>query len=178
MKKTRSCGSCNACCVGLHINELDKPANEPCKHLNSERKGCSIYAGRPGVCRVFSCAWLDGRIDSAMRPDRSGIIVWGASKEVDPLGDLVIVKEVRKGALSESANMGLLRQLMKKVPVAVMPYHGRQDWFGPPEKLERIRHLPVIQDAYAEAVPCAVTVHDGTIDEVMAREAAAEATTP
>ncbi len=71
-KKTRSCGTCNACCLVLRIDsepgystrfdngeDVAKPAGVPCRFLTE--KGCGIYHVRPIVCRSFKCDWLQGR---------------------------------------------------------------------------------------------------------------------
>jgi Fe-S-cluster containining protein len=69
---SRQCGACQACCRVLEIEsraghstrldtgeDLAKPAGVPCRYLTAS--GCSIYAVRPAVCRVFACDWLQGR---------------------------------------------------------------------------------------------------------------------
>ena len=54
----RSCGKCSMCCKLLHIIELEKPANQWCKHCKPGYGGCSIYETRPSICRSFACGWL------------------------------------------------------------------------------------------------------------------------
>ncbi|HLY58104.1 MAG TPA: YkgJ family cysteine cluster protein [Stellaceae bacterium] len=73
----RACGSCNACCVALTIDdpELQKPQGHRCP--NSDRDGgCTIYATRPHTCRTFYCGWRQLKwIRESLRPDQSGVLV-------------------------------------------------------------------------------------------------------
>lgn len=73
----RSCGECRECCIVPKIEEFDKPARSPCRHLCTA--GCGIYADRPTVCSNFQCWWLEGQFKEEHRPDKSGIIVHGSS---------------------------------------------------------------------------------------------------
>lgn len=74
-KLNRKCGQCQLCCYAIPVKDLDKPALKKCKH-QKHRKGCSIYSERPRSCKLWSCAWLLGKlpIDCA-RPDRCGYVV-------------------------------------------------------------------------------------------------------
>ena len=73
----RACGSCNACCVALTIDdpELQKLQGHRCRH--SERDGgCGIYPARPHTCRTFYCGWRRLKwIRESLRPDQSGVLV-------------------------------------------------------------------------------------------------------
>jgi hypothetical protein len=53
----RSCGTCNLCCKLPEISEVESPRSVLCKHWTLKTR-CSIYAGRPAVCRDFFCNWL------------------------------------------------------------------------------------------------------------------------
>jgi Fe-S-cluster containining protein len=70
----RQCGSCNACCDILEVAAVDKPVNQLCRHWQAGT-GCTIYASRPQMCRSFACAWLQGHLDDAWFPAKSGIVV-------------------------------------------------------------------------------------------------------
>lgn len=74
---SRSCGSCNICCVALTIDEpeLRKAQGLRCKHTKSDN-GCSIYEARPKTCRDFYCGWRQlAWIQESLRPDISGILI-------------------------------------------------------------------------------------------------------
>lgn len=76
-KKTRKCGPCRECCIGLAIDDIDlkKEAGVECEHL-SVQHGCSIYEERPKTCRGFSCGWLIVPfLPHSTRPDKCGFIV-------------------------------------------------------------------------------------------------------
>jgi hypothetical protein len=73
----RSCGSCNACCVALTIDDpaLRKLQGHRCRHAAPDN-GCAIYPTRPHTCRTFYCGWRRLKwIREALRPDRSGVLV-------------------------------------------------------------------------------------------------------
>jgi hypothetical protein len=69
----RTCGGCTECCMAVAVAELEKPYFAKCRHQAAT--GCSVYAGRPKGCRQYNCAWLQGLLTDAMRPDKSGFIV-------------------------------------------------------------------------------------------------------
>jgi uncharacterized cysteine cluster protein YcgN (CxxCxxCC family) len=67
MPATRSCDSCELCCVAPGITEFDKPPGVACDKLCGDAgRSCSIYASRPPVCRDFYCLW---RITETILPD-------------------------------------------------------------------------------------------------------------
>ena len=73
----RSCGTCNACCVWLTINdaELQKAQGIRCHHAKADNS-CAIYAARPQMCRTFFCGWRHLKwVREALRPDRSGVLI-------------------------------------------------------------------------------------------------------
>ena len=73
----RDCGSCNACCVALTIDdpELQKPQGYRCKNAKPDN-GCAIYPTRPDTCRTFNCGWrLLKWVREPLRPDRSGVLI-------------------------------------------------------------------------------------------------------
>ncbi len=73
--KNRKCGSCNLCCELFEVEGLDKAAGQKCEYLKAGCRGCRIYESRPDQCRSFDCLWLQGVGPSAMRPDRSGVVM-------------------------------------------------------------------------------------------------------
>lgn len=89
-----NCGSCDQCCRLLEVEDLTKPANQPCSHLRGfglpDR--CGIYAGRPAACAMFRCLWLASqarpnpaeRLDVALRPDQTRVVFYRSGEEVDP----------------------------------------------------------------------------------------------
>ncbi len=73
----RECGSCNACCVALTIDdkELQKPQGYRCKNAQPDNS-CAIYSTRPHTCRSFNCGWrLLKWVREPLRPDRSGVLI-------------------------------------------------------------------------------------------------------
>lgn len=71
----RQCGGCTLCCKLTPVKELDKGANERCKHQR-HGKGCTIYAHRPKSCRVWNCQWLvDPDAGDLSRPDHSHYVI-------------------------------------------------------------------------------------------------------
>ncbi len=72
----RVCGSCNACCVALTIDDpaLRKLQGHRCPHAQPDNS-CGIYATRPNTCREFYCGWRHLKwIREPLRPDRSGVL--------------------------------------------------------------------------------------------------------
>jgi len=74
---SRTCGTCNACCVHLGIDELQKPRGTPCKHLcrAGTTKQCGIYEQRPATCAAFACMWRMGFGPSQLKPSLSGLLI-------------------------------------------------------------------------------------------------------
>ena len=73
----RACGECTVCCKVLKIEQPDlrKAAGISCSFLR-KGKGCTIYAERPNLCRIWHCGWRRfDWIDPLMRPDLCGILV-------------------------------------------------------------------------------------------------------
>lgn len=71
----RICGDCDLCCTVLRVDELAKPARQPCDKLRIDGPGCSIHQTRPSICRGYTCAWLQGSFGDADRPDRLGAVL-------------------------------------------------------------------------------------------------------
>lgn len=71
----RPCGDCTMCCTLLTIEELDKPAGEPCTHLGPKQTTCLFYDSRPPACREYRCSWSQGFGAVTDRPDLLGLIV-------------------------------------------------------------------------------------------------------
>jgi uncharacterized protein len=77
-KTGRSCGTCSLCCKLEEINdpELTKPAGVWCQHCRPGKGGCSIYATRPSLCRVYACQWLvDLGVGDHWQPMRSRMVL-------------------------------------------------------------------------------------------------------
>ena len=109
----RACGECNVCCTTQGIDVLDKKRHEPCKHLApAPGRGCGIYATRPSDCRGWHCAWQKGELPAPMRPDRTGVVVWGHALVTDGEERVVAgVVEVTEGALDRLPGRAVLRHL-------------------------------------------------------------------
>jgi len=52
----RSCEGCTLCCKLLAVDVLEKPRAKWCAHCDPKR-GCAIYAERPGPCQSFFCGY-------------------------------------------------------------------------------------------------------------------------
>lgn len=118
----RSCDACTACCTAMDVPELAKPSGTRCPHLTAQ--GCDIYAERPASCRHFRCAWLardSALMTTALRPDRSGVVVW---QERTRLGVTVVAQETTPGAARGSRVAVLLRELAKARPLVVRDTAG------------------------------------------------------
>ena len=119
--KPRECGSCTACCHGLVVEALDKPAFCDCPHTRADG-GCGHYEHRPSACRNFRCFWLEGHLTEADRPDRLGVIFTTTQHEVVGVHPLLV--EVRPGAASTPTIRDAVRQLTRKSPVLVAAASG------------------------------------------------------
>lgn len=87
---TNPCGGCDACCVALRIEWLDKDKGVRCEHLTAG--GCGVHdAGRGAECTDFRCLWLSGvtggGLDTAderkllsLRPDNLGVLLTGVAE--------------------------------------------------------------------------------------------------
>jgi hypothetical protein len=74
----RSCGTCNACCIYLGIDELKKWPGTRCRHLSraaDPAKQCRIYADRPHTCSQYVCVWREGWGPEWLRPQDSGLLI-------------------------------------------------------------------------------------------------------
>jgi hypothetical protein len=159
MAKPRACGTCNACCVALHVTEYDKPAHVPCKHLSTTGKGCGDYNARKPVCGAFECAWLQGTMPAEMRPDRSGIIVWGPQDLIAQSGTpLLSINECVPRALSRPENLRFLQSVSKTQALLVTPMRGGQAVLGPEGAANKVR-LAILKDE-PELLECDVEVGD------------------
>lgn len=83
----RSCGTCTLCCRLPEIDLFDKPADAWCRHC-VEGHGCSIYAGRPSVCRDFLCHWMTREgLGAEWEPARSHMMIYGQGPQITVLAD-------------------------------------------------------------------------------------------
>ena len=83
----RDCGSCNACCKWLYVEDVlgyQIGPGKPCFYL-CEEKNCTIHEQRPEVCRKYQCAWSQRVLPEWMKPDKCNAIVnverWGKNNE-------------------------------------------------------------------------------------------------
>lgn len=83
----RDCGSCSLCCILPDIAELDKTANEPCRHC-LPGGGCDAYDVRPKTCRDFFCLWrTDPALAAHWQPQVAGMMVYEQGAQVTVLVD-------------------------------------------------------------------------------------------
>lgn len=85
--ESRSCNACTLCCRLPDIDDLEKPADEWCRHCIAG-EGCSIYAERPKLCRDFLCRWMtDDRLGDEWDPLTSHMMVYGQGQQTTVLAD-------------------------------------------------------------------------------------------
>ena len=73
----RACGTCNACCISLTIDDpdLQKPQGYRCRNAQRDAS-CAIYESRPQTCRSFFCGWRQLKwVHESLRPDASHVLV-------------------------------------------------------------------------------------------------------
>jgi hypothetical protein len=77
----RSCGTCNACCWALKIDdpELKKVPVAMCPNWKQVRR-CTIYKNRPETCRDWNCGWRFMPLGDEWRPDLCGLLIVSASQ--------------------------------------------------------------------------------------------------
>jgi hypothetical protein len=109
-KPARTCGTCTLCCKAVGVHALAKPAGAWCPHCERRGGGCRIYNERPGECRTFSCAWLDGLLpEESDRPDRLKVVLFEDSSERSNERIIVFV-EAHPGAVNGSARAQFLQR--------------------------------------------------------------------
>jgi uncharacterized protein len=82
----RACGTCTLCCRLPEIDEFAKPPDVACTHCTAS--GCSIYDGRPQVCRDFLCRWMTKpEFSDEWRPETSHLLVYDQGRQVTVLVD-------------------------------------------------------------------------------------------
>jgi hypothetical protein len=100
----------------LRVDELAKLGGRPCLHQRPEG-GCAVHARRPGICRAYRCAWLEGAFEEADRPDRIGAVLNFQSR-----GDQVrlVVRQSKGGALARSSRLQqIVSELRCSMPVEI-----------------------------------------------------------
>lgn len=93
----------------MQVEEIGKPAGARCIHASEV--GCSIYPSRPKSCRTFDCMWLMSIGTKKHRPDRVGAVMHVSNSP--KLGQIIVVRESRPGALGREKAKTLMRQLKK-----------------------------------------------------------------
>jgi hypothetical protein len=115
----RKCGACRICCVVLDVEALNKKQDEACRHLC--RKGCGIYSERPGACRDFTCAWLNGLLGPADRPDRTKHVIWSTALGSDSGATLHCLQcNIAAGAKRHKKTIRWLMDKSFVVPVTIV----------------------------------------------------------
>lgn len=105
---SRSCGECEECCRVVGVAELNKPYHTPCVHQTGS--GCAIHGDHPTECKDYKCAWLQGILPEAARPDKSGILV-----DAEGGDEWVVIQECRQGALRSPAGRELVNLIVGAV---------------------------------------------------------------
>lgn len=115
----RKCGPCRQCCITLEVPSLGLAQDEPCPKLCG--KGCSIYAGRPNVCRDFECAWLLGLLGPADRPDRTKHVIWPTEMDGTAGSKMPVLQcTIAAGAKRHKKTMSWLLDKSFVVPVTIV----------------------------------------------------------
>ncbi len=126
----RECGDCVVCCVLFEVQELQKPAGKPCRHL-APAGGCGIYETRPQACRVWMCGWrLIPGLPENWRPDLSGILVYQMPCTEPGYGPDAFVLALTKGAdyLADASVLGFIQNMVaRRVPLYLTLTAGRAD---------------------------------------------------
>ena len=141
----RECGPCTACCHGLVVEAIDKPAFVDCPHTAADG-GCGRYADRPSACRNFQCLWLQGHLGAADRPDQLGVIFTTTHHET--LGTHPLLVEVTPGAASAAKVRAAIGELNRLTPVLVAAagggtFYPRQT--SGPSKPKRVDTTPTVR---------------------------------
>lgn len=105
---SRSCGECEECCRVVGVEELKKPHHTTCAHQTG--KGCAIYGDHPSECKSYICAWRQGILPDAMRPDKIGLIV-----DAEGGDEWLVVQESRQGALDTKVGRELVQRVASVV---------------------------------------------------------------
>ena len=116
----RACGPCSLCCKALSVGAIPKGRGVWCQHASREGGGCRIYDERPGACRSYACAWLQGHpaFEDGDRPDLTGVVATAIRSEVALL-------EEREGALRSGRLPALRRRLLASgATVVCLPRRG------------------------------------------------------
>lgn len=137
----RKCGLCTACCTVLGVPELTKAAHAPCEHQCGD--GCAIYDDRLPTCKGFYCAWRLNYFTDDDRPDKTGVVFWFQLGSKFSKRPLLIVDELRVGALSETRPHALIMQESLRQLVFIRAGNTRK-LVGPPAELDRVQ--PIIDE--------------------------------
>lgn len=78
----------------MAVRELAKPNWSACRHLLTERRGCSVWGEHPASCQAFHCLWRGDRevLPQRLFPPDCGFLVsvgdpdhWPLAVQVCPL---------------------------------------------------------------------------------------------
>lgn len=132
----RKCGSCTACCAVIGVPALNKPEYQGCKHQKAA--GCAIYGTpeRPIECGQWNCAWLEGFGRTKDRPDKSGVLAYGAKRR----GQMLIhVAEVWAGAIQQAQMDPFIDKVARQKLVVITTKDGKRRITGPPGELLKLK---------------------------------------
>lgn len=129
----RTCGTCNLCCTLQGVQEIRKPINVKCTHLNIQGR-CGIYSSRPESCRAYQCLWLRGHMPEEMKPVKSRAVL-----EPNASGDMIVMRVLPQDR--SLIHRGILRRFIRSavaqnVPVIVVCGNERTIYGGPEEELK------------------------------------------
>lgn len=182
----RSCGDCMMCCKLLGISELRKHKDQWCPHARA-KCGCQIYEDRPVECRNYECAWLQGAMTDADRPDKVGVVM-------DLVENLEGVMEVhitsdpqRPRALEQAENVSVYMMKLLHAGFAVVHKNGmRRDIFEVHERSEgdkvvkvtsfdcRVHEKAIREAGHPKIADRLIEVAGGILTQVECRDAEEE----
>lgn len=105
---SRTCGTCSACCRWPAVPEVNKLADEPCRHLKNGKYGCEIYKDRPSSCAKYHCAWVRGMGGDTDQPSKCGVLI---DRRDTPEGYALVAKALRPGALETKRGRNAIRRI-------------------------------------------------------------------
>lgn len=137
----RPCAGCTACCSVFGVEEIDKPAWQPCPNLSDS--GCAIYATRPRYCHSFYCMYQHGLGSASDRPDKLGVIFAPTNGKTDFTGEVEIqAYEIEPLAFNRPEVIKLAKTFGDKGKLVIGHVFGGQDFrfVGPSAKISKALH--------------------------------------
>lgn len=138
-EKPRVCGECNLCCrvLGIKDEQLQKPKDQWCDFA-LKKCGCSIYHGRPQICRDFECLWLRGQFGGPeFRPDK----IHGVVTPTTDGKNWVIHEDHGYPGVARTALKGIIKAWVaqKQTNYVIVTCGSKRAYFGHPETFAKLQ---------------------------------------